>query len=120
VILLDTHALVWVLAGHKRAHKLPRNARLFVSPVSLLELRLLEEVGRIAIGSGHGDIMSDPRFAIDDPSSTALFEASIDLPWTRDPFDRLITGHARMRGWRLATADVRILAHLPGSSVVEL
>jgi len=35
------------------------------------------------------------------------------LSWTRDPFDRLLVAHARLRGWRLATADTTLLAHLP-------
>lgn len=120
MILLDTHALIWLLAGNRRARKLPANARLFLSPVSLLELRLLEELGRIELLGGREALEEDGRFAIDDPSSTALFAASLDLPWTRDPFDRLIAGHARMRGWRLATADARLLEHLPAGSVFEL
>ncbi|MDB4982306.1 MAG: putative nuclease [Myxococcales bacterium] len=119
MILLDTHALVWLLAGHKRARKLPQRGRLFVSPVSLLELRFLEELGRVALASPSA-VADDPRFAVDNPSSVSLFEAAVDLPWTRDPFDRLIVGHALMRGWRLATADGRIHDHLPASAVLPL
>jgi PIN domain nuclease of toxin-antitoxin system len=119
LILLDTHALVWLLAGHKRARRLPPRARLFVSPVSLMELRLLEELGRVALDSRDA-VEADPRFAVDNPSSVALFEAAAELPWTRDPFDRLIVGHALMRRWRLATADVHIREHLPASAVLEL
>jgi PIN domain nuclease of toxin-antitoxin system len=120
MILLDTHALVWLVTGHKRARKLPSNARLYVSPVSFLELRILEEIGRIEIEGGVAAIEADERFVVDDPASTALFKAATDLPWTRDPFDRLIVGHALMRGWRLATADARICEHLPARATVEL
>ena len=119
MILLDTHALVWLLSGNKRVRKLPSRERLFVSPVSLLELRLLEEIGRFAI-EGSARLDDDPRFAVDNPSSAALFEAAVPLPWTRDPFDRLVVGHAHLRSWRLATADTRILGHLPREAVFEL
>jgi PIN domain nuclease of toxin-antitoxin system len=119
VILLDTHALVWLLSGHGRARRLPRRERLFVSPVSLLELRILEELGRFEV-TGPGRLDDDARFAVDNPSAAALFDGAAALPWTRDPFDRLIVGHALMRAWRLATADARILAHLPKEQVFEL
>jgi PIN domain nuclease of toxin-antitoxin system len=49
-----------------------------------------------------------------------LFDAAVDLSWTRDPFDRLIVAHARLRGWRLATGDRVILAKLPERSVIGL
>jgi hypothetical protein len=58
--------------------------------------------------------------AIDNPMSIDLFDAAIDLPWTRDPFDRLIVAHARVRGWRLATGDRKILGKLPETSVIAL
>lgn len=120
VILLDTHAVIWLLAGHKRARGLPQRARLYVSPTSLLELRFLEELGRIRLKTTLEAVEEDGRFAVDDPSSTTLFKAAADLSWTRDPFDRLIVGHARMRGWRLATADTLIIEHLPAAALVEL
>ena len=120
MILLDTHAVIWLLAGHKRARSLPQRARLYASPSSLLELRFLEEIGRIRLKTTLEAVQEDGRFAFDDPSSTTLFKAAADLPWTRDPFDRLIVGHARMRGWRLATADALIIEHLPAAALVEL
>ncbi|HVZ74598.1 MAG TPA: PIN domain-containing protein [Polyangia bacterium] len=119
MILLDTHTLMWLLSGHKRARRLPPRERLFVSPVTLLELRLLEEIGRFEIESS-ARLEDDPRFAVDNPSSAALFDAAARLPWTRDPFDRLVVGHALMRSWRLATADTRILDYLPRESVFEI
>ena len=120
LILLDTNALIWLLAGHKRARRLPQRARLYASPVSLLELRYLDEIGRIRLKTTIDAVGDDGRFAIDDPSSTALFRAAADLPWTRDPFDRLIVGHSAMRGWRLATSDSRMIEHLPATAVVEV
>jgi PIN domain nuclease of toxin-antitoxin system len=40
------------------------------------------------------------------------FTKALELGWTRDPFDRLLVAHARLRGWRLATGDARLLEQL--------
>jgi PIN domain nuclease of toxin-antitoxin system len=121
VILLDTNALVWLLAGRARAKPLLRfSQRHVVSPVVLLELRFLEESGRVRIHGHVSKIEEDPRLVLDDPSSAALFEKACELSWTRDPFDRLVVAHAQLRGWRLATADRTILEHLGVRHTVEL
>jgi PIN domain nuclease of toxin-antitoxin system len=104
----------------QEGEKIPTQARLYASPVSLLELRVLEEVGRIRLKVPLGHIHEDERLIVDDPSSIALFESAAVLPWTRDPYDRLLVGHARLRGWRLATADALILDNLTPSEVVQL
>jgi PIN domain nuclease of toxin-antitoxin system len=120
LILLDTNALIWLLAGHKRVRKVPRGARLYVSPASLLELRFLDEIGRIRFTSTPAAVEDDDRFAVDDPSAKALFDAAAQVAWTRDPFDRLIVGHAQLRGWRLATADALIIKNLAPATLLAL
>jgi PIN domain nuclease of toxin-antitoxin system len=40
--------------------------------------------------------------------------------WTRDPFDRLILAHVRVRRCRLATGDSTLLAHLRPLERLEL
>jgi PIN domain nuclease of toxin-antitoxin system len=120
LILLDTNALIWLLAGNKRIRKLPKGARLYVSPVNLLELRFLDEIGRIRFKTTPDAVEDDDRFVVDDPSSASLFKAAARLGWTRDPFDRLIVGHAQLRGWRLATSDSMIIGHLAPAGVIAL
>ena len=121
MILLDTNALIWVHTGHPRGRALAREHGLYISPVSLLELSFLEEAKRVRLApSARAALSQDPRWAIDNPMSIDLFDAAIDLPWTRDPFDRLIVAHARVRGWRLATGDRKILGKLPETSVIAL
>lgn len=121
MILLDTNALIWLLAGHKRAAKLPKSERRFyVSPVSLLELRFLSELGRIRARSGELDLEKDARLALDDPSSAQLFERAWSIGWTRDPFDRLIAAHASLRGWTLATSDAKMIENLGTKATLEL
>jgi PIN domain nuclease of toxin-antitoxin system len=121
VILLDTNALIWVHTGHARGRALARTSGLYISPVSLLELAFLEETKRVRLAPGaRAALGNDARWTIDNPMSIDLFDAAVDLDWTRDPFDRLLVAHARLRGWRLATGDRAILAELPANSVIGL
>jgi PIN domain nuclease of toxin-antitoxin system len=122
MILLDTHALVWIQDGHKRVRPLIRWAgKLYVSPITIFELQLLTEVGRLDWEHGRmSEIQSDPRWIVDDPPAVPWFQAALDLAWTRDPFDRLLAAHALYRGFRLATADDVLLTHLGAKHTLEL
>lgn len=114
MILLDTNALIWLEQGHRRARALVgQGKRLYISPASLLELQFLTEAGRIRLrSSGVADLAHHHLWLLDDPPAAAWFDEALDLSWTRDPFDRLLVAHARLRGWRLATADTALLEHL--------
>ena len=115
MILLDTNAVIWMLADHRRATPLlETGARLFLSPVSLLEIGFLVEVGRVREpAEGVFSLADDPRWDLDSPSSEVLFRTAVDVDWTRDPFDRLLVAHARCRRFRLATGDRFLLERLP-------
>lgn len=122
VILLDTHAAIWLVQGHRRARALTRYASLHLSPASLLEMQVLIEAGRIRLAASRtlDAFRDDDRFRLDEPPAGKWFSAACELAWTRDPFDRLLVAHARVRRWRLATADEFLLQHLPDSEVVSL
>lgn len=123
MILLDTHAVIWLLSGNRRVEALLASGQsLFASPVSVLEIRFLLETGKVRIAQSDWDarLMRDRRFRFDDCRIGELVGAAADLGFTRDPFDRLIAGHAIARGYRLATADSVLLDHLPRSRVFPL
>ena len=122
MILLDTNAIIWLVQRHRRAHGLEAHARLRVSPASLLELQLLIEVGRLTLAEGRSlnEVIADPRWQLDEPRSGAWFAQAAEVGWTRDPFDRLIVAHARVRGWTLATGDAALLDRLPPSERLPL
>lgn len=121
VILLDTHAVVWLERGHPRVRELVRSRqRLFISPATLLELQLLDETGRVRVRGGAQALAGDDRWALDDPPAAAWFAVAGDLTWTRDPFDRLLAAHAQFRGWKLATADASCLANLGPRHTIDL
>lgn len=122
MILLDTNALIWLEQGHARVQSLARSHRtLYISPASLLELAFLQETGRLRLKSGTiSALADDERWSLDDPPAWAWFERAIDASWTRDPFDRLLVAHARVRGWRLATGDPRLVDHLTAREVIQI
>jgi PIN domain nuclease of toxin-antitoxin system len=122
VILLDTNALIWLEQDHKRVAKLTTGfRRLYISPANLLELQFLIEAGRIRLhGQTVEQLGDDDRWTLDDPPAAAWFSKACDQSWTRDPFDRLLVAHARLRGWKLATADEQILKRLPPSEQLAL
>jgi PIN domain nuclease of toxin-antitoxin system len=122
VILLDTHALIWLDQAHPRGRTLTRGGRtLYISPATILELQFLSEAGRLRLPKGDAQAMAvDDRWTLDEPPSAAWFAAACDLAWTRDPFDRLLAAHARLRGWRLATADENLLKGLGPRHTLDL
>lgn len=123
MILLDTNAILYLATGHRRAKPLAAFAgRLRASPISLFELQMLSELGRLRwkrpdFARAFED---DPRWTIDDPAIAALVTHALTLGWTRDPFDRLLVAHARLRGFRLATSDALLLERLEPRAVLEL
>ena len=122
MILLDTHAVIWLDQGSSRAAPLLRGSRrVYISPATLLELQFLDESGRLKLPKGDAQALAvDDRWTLDDPPAASWFAAALDMSWTRDPFDRLIAAHARLRGWRLATADETLLKRLGPRHTVEL
>lgn len=123
MILLDTNAILWILTGHRRASALlEQEAGLAISPVSLLELKFLIEVGRLeeTTSDSLSWVANDSRWRLDNPTSQQLFVAALDLSWTRDPFDRLLCAHASSRQWKLATSDRNLKTHLPADRLFPL
>ena len=122
MILLDTNAIIWMAQGHRRARPLETLARLHISPASLLEIQFLVEAGRLRFkdAASVDAVAADMRWRLDEPPAGPWFTAACDFGWTRDPFDRLIAAHARVRRWTLATADEQLVEQLPSSAVLPL
>lgn len=122
MILLDTHAVLWLHTGNKRAKPLRDKTKLYVSPATVLELHFLVECARVRLRAGASvrDIVDDDRWLVDDPPSASWFELAAGEAWTRDPFDRLLVAHALLRNWKLATADQVLIQRLPARRVIEL
>lgn len=114
---IDTHVAVWLAAGEKRrlrpvqAHL--RRSTSFISPVVVLEMEVLCEIGRIR--SPVDDVLEILRddHGIEEAAGdlrTVVQQARL-LGWTKDPFDRFIVAHALANGALLLTADETIRRH---------
>ena len=74
VILLDTHAVIWMAQGHRRVRLLDRFPRIYLSPASVLEVEFLIEAGRLRLGQGQSliTLMHDQRWRLDEPRPLEL------------------------------------------------
>jgi PIN domain nuclease of toxin-antitoxin system len=111
---LDTHVALWLAAGDKRRLK-PANKRLlkghlFLSPIVVVEMEVLREIGRLTesvdrilqVLEGHGVTREEERIA-------EMMVRARELDFTRDPFDRFIAAHAVANRATLLTADQHLL-----------
>ena len=122
VIHLDTHSAVWLHDGDLgRFHPsvLPElgAAYLMISPMVVLELHYLHEIGRLIISPQTMLEAFDQHLAIRIcavPFHDIVSEAA-KLTWTRDPFDRIICATARVAGAPLLTKDGIILVNEPSA-----
>lgn len=117
---LDTHVVAWLYAG--KIQLLPSKIRdelvqeeLLISPIVILELQYLYEIGRVAEPGAvvFQDLAARIGLQVCRlPFESVILEA-LQLPWTRDPFDRIIVAQASLRSTRLITKDADIHAHYP-------
>ena len=113
MIYLDTHAVL--LLYDKLLGKIPQKTveaieqadDLRISPIVLLELQYIREIQRIRYA---------PKIVVDflarainlsvcNLPFSDVVAAATELGWTRDPFDRLVVGHALAQGAELVTKD---------------
>jgi len=109
-VLIDTHVLLWILSGSKRLKEVPwlrKHPYWTLSPVSLLEMQFLVEIGRLDLDLPEilQKLREDLRFKIDDVSLEELCLAALNISWTRDPFDRLLVAHSQLRSLPFGTRD---------------
>ena len=115
-VLLDTHFLVWLTLASKRLAEFPwlnRYRPWGISPVSLLEIQYLAEIGKLSVNNPKftQTVVNDPRFVVDDIGIETLVSQALTLTWTRDPFDRLLAAHSMARRVPLCTTDRVMRSH---------
>ncbi|HMF74937.1 MAG TPA: hypothetical protein VK604_04685 [Bryobacteraceae bacterium] len=97
---LDTHVAARLAGRNKitlsnHARHLINFAPVVISPVVVLELELLVEIGRLKSSVDHIlELLRQLGVSILEQAFPQACWASRALTWTRDPFDRLIVGHA--------------------------
>ncbi len=120
MIYLDTHVVIWLYLGDTtlfspKAKKLIEENELTVSPIVLLELQYLHEIGRLLVDPGvlYENLASTIMLSICNLPFARIISESMTQTWTRDPFDRIITAHAIAGDAVLVTKDSTILQNYP-------
>ena len=121
MIYLDTHAAAWLYEGI--LERFPDTVRrilaseeeLKVSPMSVLELQYLYEIGR---ASEPADaviryLRAQIGLQVCDKEFSAIIPLAITNDWTRDPFDRIIVAQAALDQATLITKDQLIRVNYP-------
>lgn len=122
LIHLDTHVLAWLYVPELKRISTPaqtaiREGDIAVSPIALLELTYLEEIGRLRVDGPKifASLERQLGLRIDDSVFADVVAAAHAQAWTRNPFDRLIAAQAIHSGAALITADEGLREHVPGS-----
>lgn len=117
-VYVDTHVLIWVAKG-EHEHLSPRarqgleNNDLLVSPAAVLELELLHEIGRLRASAERtlSILEAEIGLRVCGMAFHEIVTHALQVKWTRDPFDRLITANAKAAGAPLVTKDEHIRKH---------
>jgi len=120
-LLLDTHLLLWwlndspALAAGVRSVISDRNNLVFVSAVSLWEIRLKQSLGKLRAPSDFDERLAKEPFEML-PLLASHTRGIVALPWHhRDPFDRMLVAQAQAERLLFLTADEAMAAY--GESV---
>lgn len=119
LIHLDTHVAAWLYAGDAERLAPVRGrlsaSRLAVSPMVVLELQYLYEIGRVSEPAEPviADLMERYGVCLADTPFPRVVRRSLSMTWTRDPFDRLIAAQAAVENAPLLTRDATILEAFP-------
>ena len=123
-VLLDTHALVWLMSGNDRLGRQARQqiqhaaqeGTLYLSAISPWEIAMLVSKGRLVLEQDVGIwiqiALAQPGLRLE-PLSPEIAVASTRLPGNlhADPADRIIVATARQLGATLITADNQLLEY---------
>jgi PIN domain nuclease of toxin-antitoxin system len=119
VIHLDTHVVVWLYAGRKDkfpkvAYEWLEKSELMISPMCLLELQYLYEIDRLSQPAQNvfDDLAHRISLKIAELPFYKIVLPTLNMNWTRDPFDRLIVSQAIAENRPLLTADQQIHKNL--------
>ena len=113
-ILLDTHIVLWVLAGSQRIEPirdviLSDESEVHISVASWWELAIKIGLGKIAVDLPEIRSAAADSGFVELPVKGEHTEALLALPpYHKDPFDRLLLAQATFEPMRLITADSKL------------
>ncbi len=116
LIYIDTHIVVWLYAGQveklsTQAKNLLNDNEIQISPIVRLELQFLNEIKRIMVSAKDiiTDLSNSIGLSVCSKNFNNIINGSMELNWTRDPFDRIIVANAALNDNYLVTKDQMIL-----------
>lgn len=119
ICYIDTQVAIWLNEANlaklsRKALSVLQGADVRISPMAVVELEYLYEIGRIIVKPQEilVKLGAEIGLTVCDHPFPAIAEMALGETWTRDPFDRIIVAHARSNGAApLLTKDERIRAH---------
>ena len=118
-LLLDTHIWLWSLLEPGRltkrvARAMEREgAELWLSPISIWELLILVDKGRVRLGSPPDDWVNGALKRVPFQEAPVTHEVALETRNVRlshhDPADRFLIATARVFDLKLVTADERLI-----------
>ena len=116
MIYLDTHVVVWLYVGlsekfSQQTKELINENEIYISTIVRLELQYLYEIQRLTDESNSivSDLSNRIGLKVCDKNFNTIIAQSLEITWTRDPFDRIITANATLNNNILVTKDQNIL-----------
>ena len=120
-VLLDTHALLWLITGDKRLSKtsikifLNTDNRLYFSIISLWEICIKKSLDKISLKNNWLDIIQEEMKTNSIqwlPVEVHHCAKVIELPfYHRDPFDRMLIAQAMTEDLSILSRDNRFSAY---------
>ena len=117
-VLLDTHALLWLITADEHLSKTAKNTflnpenRLYFSIASLWELCIKKSLKKISLKKGWLEIIQNEMRTNKIqwlPVNTEHCVKVIELPFHhRDPFDRMLVAQSMIEGLAILTHDTRL------------
>lgn len=115
--LLDTHVLIWWLRNaHEMGEKTRslianRHNQVFVSAVSLWEIQIKRQTGKLTAPDGLLEIIENEGLVILNITGHHAEQIGNLPDYHRDPFDRMLVAQAQVEGLTLLTSDKQILRY---------
>lgn len=118
---LDTQVATWLAEGKparlsKKASQQISSSTLLLSPMAVLELQYMFEIGRSlrTARDVQRKLESDLGVIVCQMGLPSIMHTALDESWTRDPFDRIIVANAKANNFSyLISADRLIQQHYP-------
>ena len=110
-LILDTHTLLWwlnddaTLSGEARTSIGDGSNVVFVSAVSIWEIRIKQQLGKLDVpGEIFETLINGPYDLLDINAEHAFHVGSLPL-FHRDPFDRILISQARIERLTMVSRD---------------